>query len=116
MSLKRRKLGKLAAARRQDPFFALGELTRRRLIELIAQGEQPASHLAKFFPSSRQSVLDHLYVLEKAGLVSVRFVRNHRYYRLRNAGLRKIRAWLAHYEQLWRHEGKFPAAPRSARM
>lgn len=101
MSLKRQKLGKLAA-RRQDLFFALGEPTRRSLVELISQGEQPASHLAKFFPSSRQSVLDHLCILEKAGLVSVRFVRNHRYYRLRNAGLPKIRAWLAHYEQLWR--------------
>lgn len=104
MYLKRRKLGRLAAARRRDLFFALGEPTRRSLIELIAQGEQPTSHLAKFFPSSRQSVLDHLYILQKAGLVSARSVGNRRYYRLRNAGLREIRAWLAHYEELWRGE------------
>ncbi|HKF52947.1 MAG TPA: metalloregulator ArsR/SmtB family transcription factor [Candidatus Acidoferrales bacterium] len=96
MSLKRRKLGRLAAARRRDLFFALGEPTRRALIELMAEGEQPFSYLAKFFPSSRQAVLDHLFLLQEAGLVSARFVGNRRYYRLRNAGLREIRSWLAH--------------------
>jgi DNA-binding transcriptional ArsR family regulator len=102
MSLKKRKLGRLAAARRRDLFFALGEPTRRALIELIAEGEQPFSHLAKFFSSSRQAILDHLFLLQQAGLVSTRFVGNRRYYRLRNAGLREIRAWLAHYEGPWR--------------
>lgn len=114
MSLNRRKLGRLAAARRRDLFFALGEPTRRSLIELIAQGEQPVSYLAKFFPSLRQSVLDHLYILQKAGLVSARSAGNRRYYRLRNTGLRKIRAWLAHYEALWHHKRKIPAAQRDS--
>lgn len=103
MSAKRRKrrLGRLASAHRRDLFFALGEPTRRGLLELIAQGEQPFSRLTKFFPTSRQSVQDHLCILEKAGLVSVRFKGNRRNYRLRNAGLLKIRAWLTHYEELW---------------
>ncbi len=109
-------LGRLAAARRRDLFFALCEPTRRSLIELIAQGEQPFSHLATFFPRSRQSVQDHLSILQKAGLVRVRFVGNRRYYRLRNAGLRKIRTWLAHYEELWRHKREISAAPRAPRV
>lgn len=103
-------LGKLAAARRRDLFFVLGEPTRRSLIELIASGEQPFSHLAKFFPVSHQAVRDHLYVLHQAGLVSTRIAGNRRYYRLRTAPLREIRAWLAHYEQIWRGWRKTPAA------
>jgi DNA-binding transcriptional ArsR family regulator len=108
-------LGKLAAARRRDLFFVLGEPTRRSLIELIAQGEQPFARLAKFFPTTRQAVHDHLSVLRQAGLVSTRFAGNRRYYRLRNAKLREIRGWLAHYEQLWSGEKKFTARGRRPR-
>lgn len=108
-STKRRPiLGKLAAARRRDLFFALGEPTRRSLIELMAQGEQPFSRLAKYFPSSRQAVHDHLGVLQQAGLVSTRLAGRRRYYRLRTARLREIRFWLAHYEELWLRERETP--------
>jgi DNA-binding transcriptional ArsR family regulator len=110
MPIAKRKsgLGKLAAARRRDLFFVLGKPTRRSLIELIAQGEQPFVRLAKFFSTSRQAVHDHLSVLRQAGLVSTRFAGNRRYYRLRNAKLREIRIWLAHYEELWSGKKKIP--------
>ena len=99
-------LGKLAAARRRDVFFVLGEPTRRSLIELMAQGEQPFSRLWRHFSSSRQAVHNHLRVLCQSGLLSSRFAGNRRYYRLRSARLREIREWLTHYEQLWRNERK----------
>jgi predicted transcriptional regulator len=106
MSPKKRKtgLGRLAAARRRDLFYVLGEPTRRRLVELIAHGEQPLARLVKFFTSSRQAVNDHLLFLLQAGLVSARITRNRRYYRLKTTRLRVIRAWLAHYERLWHRE------------
>lgn len=108
------RLGRLAAARRRDLFFVLGEPTRRSLIELIAQGEQPFARLAKFFPTTRQAVHDHVSVLQHAGLLSTRFAGNRRYYRLRKTKLGEIRAWLAHYEQLWSGASKLlPALRRS---
>lgn len=100
------RLGRLAAARRRDLFFVLGEPTRRRLVELIAHGEQPLSGLAKFFTSTRQAVNGHLLVLQQAGLVSTRIARNRRCYRLQTTRLREIRAWLMHYERLWRRKLK----------
>lgn len=103
-------LGKLAAARRRDLFFVLGEPTRRSLIELIAQGEQPFARLSKFFATTRQAVRDHLGVLQQAGLVSTRFAGKRRYYRLRKARFGEIRAWLSHYEELWRAEPSHRAA------
>jgi DNA-binding transcriptional ArsR family regulator len=106
MPPRRRKprLGRLAAARRRDLFFVLGEPTRRRLIELIAREEQPLARLVRFFPSTRQAVYDHLSILRQAGLVSARLAGNRHYYRLRSARLREIRSWLARYERLWRRE------------
>lgn len=108
MPSKKRKvaLGRLAAARRRDLFFVLGEPTRRSLIELIAQGEQPFARLSKFFPTTRQAVRDHLGVLQQAGLVSSRFTGNRRYYRLRKARLAEMRAWFVHYQRLWRGDRK----------
>lgn len=50
LTKQRPQLGRLAAARRRDLFFVLAEPTRRSLIELVSQGEQPFSRLAKFFP------------------------------------------------------------------
>lgn len=104
-------LGRLAASRRRDLFFVLGEPTRRSLLELIAQGEQPFARLSKFFSTTRQAVRDHLGVLQQAGLVSSRFAGNRRYYRLRKARFGEIRAWLSHYEQLWRGEHNCRKAP-----
>jgi DNA-binding transcriptional ArsR family regulator len=117
MTLRRRKagLGSLAAARRRDLFYVLGEPTRRRLIELIAHGEQPLARLVKFFTSTRQAVSDHLFVLRQAGLVSTRLAGSRRHYRLRRARLREIRAWLAHYERLWHRKRKTPSAHRRHR-
>jgi DNA-binding transcriptional ArsR family regulator len=87
-------------------FYALGQPTRRRLVELIAQGEQPLTRLVKYFRSTRQSVSDHLLVLRQAGLVSMRLAGQRSFCRLRAARLREIRAWLTHYERLWNRERK----------
>jgi DNA-binding transcriptional ArsR family regulator len=93
-------LGRLAAARRRDLFFVLGEPTRRQLVELIARGEQPLARLVKSFASTRQALSDHLFILRQAGLVSTRMARNRRYYRLQRARLRELRKWLTHYGRL----------------
>jgi DNA-binding transcriptional ArsR family regulator len=61
-----------AASRDPAPVFAaLGDATRLRLIERLADG-RPRSivQLAADFPVTRQAVSKHLRVLERAGLVA----------------------------------------------
>ena len=81
------------------PFEALGDLTRRQILELLAAGEQPAGQvvtaLQERAPISQPAVSQHLKVLRDAGLVTVRADGARRLYALDEAGLEVARAWLA---------------------
>lgn len=49
---------------------AIGDPTRRRVLDLLLTGPGTASSLSRELPVSRQAVAKHLSVLERAGLVS----------------------------------------------
>src|SRR5215216_1361723 len=52
-------------------FFAMSDLTRRELLDLLAAQESvTATTLAEWLPVSRQAVVKHLAVLAAAGLVA----------------------------------------------
>ena len=56
-----------------DVFSALGDPTRREVLEQIAtRGEATATELAAAMPITRQAVAKHLNVLAGAGLVAPR--------------------------------------------
>ncbi len=50
-------------------FHALADPARRAMMERLAQGPAPVSELARPLPMSLPSVMQHLGVLEAAGLV-----------------------------------------------
>lgn len=85
-----------------DVFFALGDDTRRELLDRLRVGGQLSlSELSDGVPMSRQAVTKHLDVLESAGLVE-RFARGReRIHRLTGAPLRRVDDWLAPYEAEW---------------
>jgi DNA-binding transcriptional ArsR family regulator len=82
----------------EGAFEALGDLTRRQILEVLAAGEQPAGAVVAALqaraPISQPAVSQHLKVLREAGLVSVRAEGIHRVYALDEAGLEAARAWL----------------------
>jgi DNA-binding transcriptional ArsR family regulator len=82
-------------------FRAIGDPTRRRLLEELARGRRSAGDLARRFPSSRPAVARHLRVLRGAGLVRARARGRQRIYELRPAPLRAVQTWLARYEIFW---------------
>ena len=53
-----------------DAFKALGDPTRRRILELLAQGELTAGEIAAQFDMTKPSVSHHLNILKAADLVS----------------------------------------------
>ena len=87
-----------------DVFHAIGEPTRRRLLDLLGRGEQPVNRLAGSFAMTRPAISQHLRVLRRAGLVAVRRVGRERRYRLRPAPLREVYNWVGHYERFWRRK------------
>jgi DNA-binding transcriptional ArsR family regulator len=82
-------------------FEVLGEESRRRILDLLAQGERPVSDLFALLPLSQPAVSKHLKVLREAGLVESRTDAQRRIYRVRTEPLREVDEWLAPYRRQW---------------
>ena len=79
-----------------DLFAALGDPTRRHVIEQLAVRESvTASELARELPITRQAVSKHLAVLDGAGLLGVTREGREVRYRLRAEPLEEAAGWLA---------------------
>jgi DNA-binding transcriptional ArsR family regulator len=87
---------------RAGVFEALGDPVRRRLLELLIPGEQPAGALVTALQArvriTQPAVSQHLKVLREAGLVQLRAEGTRRLYAVDDAGTAAARAWLARFE------------------
>ena len=79
---------------------ALGDPTRRAILERLLAGPQPVGELAREFPISRPAVSQHLRVLKQAHLVLDRPVSNRRLYELNPAGVDALRRY---FDRFWDH-------------
>jgi DNA-binding transcriptional ArsR family regulator len=83
-----------------DPFAALADPTRRRILELLADGERTAGDVTTDVRAetglSQPAVSQHLAVLREAGLVVVRVDGPRRIYSVRPEALRLVTAWVDH--------------------
>jgi DNA-binding transcriptional ArsR family regulator len=82
-------------------FELLAEPTRRRILDLLRDGERPVGELVERLSMSQPAVSKHLRVLRESGLVDVRVDAQRRLYRLRPEPLREVDAWIEPYRQLW---------------
>lgn len=73
---------------------ALGDPTRRRVLELLRSGPASVGALAGRLPVSRPAVSQHLRALRDAGLVTYRREGTRHVYAVDLAGLADMRAWL----------------------
>lgn len=76
---------------------ALGDPTRRAILELVRERERPVGEIARHLPVSRPAVSQHLRVLKGAGLVRDRQEGTRRLYRVDAEGLAALRAYLERY-------------------
>ncbi len=82
-------------------FHALGDATRRRMIDDLAGRELTVSQLAEPFAISLAAASKHIKVLESAGLIR-REVRGRTHFcRLEPGPLAGAQQWLSHYERFW---------------
>jgi DNA-binding transcriptional ArsR family regulator len=84
-----------------DPFPALAEPSRRRMVELLGAGERAAGAIASEFDLTPAAVSQHLKVLREAGLVRVRIDGPRRIYSLDPAGLAAVDSWLERVRAFW---------------
>lgn len=79
----------------------LAEPSRRRILDLLREGERPVGGLVDGLGMSQPAVSKHLRVLRDAGLVAVRVDGQRRVYRIVPAPLAELDAWLEPYRKLW---------------
>lgn len=84
-----------------NTFEVLAEPTRRRILDLLREGERPVGDLVDRLSMSQPGVSKHLRILREAGLVDVRVEAQRRWYQLRPEPLTEIDSWLAPYRELW---------------
>ena len=76
-------------------FQALADPTRRAVVERLCDGPASVSELAKPFAMTLAAVVQHVQVLEAAGLVTTQKIGRVRTVQVDRAGLRSAEAWLA---------------------
>jgi DNA-binding transcriptional ArsR family regulator len=86
-------------------FDVLGDPVRRRILELLADGELAAGEVGAIvqeeFGISQPGVSQHLRVLRDNGFTTVRVDGARRLYAVDPAPLQEIDGWLERYRQFW---------------
>lgn len=82
-------------------FGAISHPARRRMLDLLVEGDCAVNALAANFEMSRPAVSQHLRILLEAGLVTEQRCGRERRYRLAPERLSPVRDWLSHYERFW---------------
>ncbi len=91
---------------RQDPlldlaFQALADPSRRAMVDRLAQGPATVSELAGPLAMSLPGVMQHLKVLEEAGLVVSQKVGRSRTCRIDPEALTRAERWISERRALW---------------
>ncbi|HEV2294187.1 MAG TPA: metalloregulator ArsR/SmtB family transcription factor [Tepidisphaeraceae bacterium] len=86
-----------------DPFNAVAEPKRRRVLELLAEtdGEMPVNDIVALLRWPQPMVSKHLGVLKEVGLVSVREEGRQRFYRINGEVLKPLYDWAKTFERFW---------------
>ena len=82
-------------------FHALGDPTRRAILNRLVEGEATVSQISRPSDLSFAAISKHLGVLERAGLVTRETRGRERLSRINPAALADARAWLEFHERFW---------------
>ncbi|MEV6632404.1 metalloregulator ArsR/SmtB family transcription factor [Actinoplanes sp. NPDC051470] len=86
-------------------FDVLGDPVRRRILELLADGEQSSGAVTAIvreeFGITQPAVSQHLRVLRDNGFATVRAEGTRRLYAVDDSALREADQWLGRFRRLW---------------
>jgi DNA-binding transcriptional ArsR family regulator len=85
-----------------DIFQALGDKSRRGIIELLAKkGQLSSSDISNNFQISAPAISQHLKVLREARLVSMEKKAQQRIYKINPDAVDEIQKWLKKLTEVW---------------
>jgi len=87
-----------------DPFNAIAEPRRRRLIEVLVGKELAVNQIVDHIGWNQPMVSKHLGVLKEVGLVSERKQGRYRVYKVKAERLKLIQDWVVQFERYWTNQ------------
>ena len=84
-----------------DLWSAIGDPTRRRMLDLLLAGEETATSLSARLPVTRQAVAKHLVLLDRVGLVRGALAGREKRYRVDDTQLAVAVAQLESVGSAW---------------
>ena len=90
-----------SAAKEIDPYFALADPTRRKILALISNRECSVNSLVEQFDMSQPAISQHLKVLRSSGIVCVRRDGRRRLYTVDFQRLKGVHDWISQFEEYW---------------
>lgn len=88
-------------AANQDPFKAIADPNRRRMLDMMFEESRTVGSLAEALGISQPAASQHMQVLRLAGLVDERVEGRRTFYSVRAVELRTVADWIAKYEAFW---------------
>jgi DNA-binding transcriptional ArsR family regulator len=82
-------------------FHALGDPTRRAILDRLSRGPLSVSRLAEPLDITLTAVAQHLQVLEESGLVHTEKVGRVRTCRIEPTGFSVLEKWIGDHRSLW---------------
>jgi DNA-binding transcriptional ArsR family regulator len=82
-------------------FHALGDPTRRAILDRLVEGPQSTSRLAEPLGVTLTAVMQHLQILAEARLVHTEKLGRVRTCRLESAGFRALEQWIRDHRTAW---------------
>ena len=82
-------------------FHALGDPTRRAILDKLCHGPLSVSRLAQPLGVTVTAVMQHLQILEESSLVRTEKIGRTRTCRIETAGLTALQQWIDDHRTLW---------------
>lgn len=86
---------------RRDPWQALADPTRRKIIEVLTNKSQTVNAIVENFDISRPAISKQLRILEESSLITIKKNGRERICTLALAPLKEVFDWVQQYESFW---------------
>ncbi|NLR82405.1 ArsR family transcriptional regulator [Chitinophaga polysaccharea] len=89
-----------------DIFQAIGDPSRRQILQLLSQDTLTINALAAHFEMSRPAVSKHIKILHSTGFIVIEDKGRERYCTLHRDGFQALQQWISFFDVFWQHRLK----------
>jgi DNA-binding transcriptional ArsR family regulator len=85
-----------------DAFRAIGDPSRRHILQLLSKESLTINALVDNFDMSRPAVSKHIKILHVTGFISIEDIGRERYCTLKKEGFIELQKWIDFFDSFWK--------------